>query len=191
MCKRRFTHCLPIARLVVALIAFEQLAHTQSEWKRVTPSRRNQTMTSTQDVPELRPGRAVRLIFEYEGDRVRLISQQVVDMAVTGFDLPDVAQPGYYVDARDAQNRTLARVVARGAFGSSMEVFPQKPGDPITRIDVDQPRGAFSVVVPAPESTDHVTVLQLAERAPRAPGEPAAGAAEVIDLVSFPLTAKP
>jgi hypothetical protein len=72
-----------------------------------------------------------------------------------------------------------------------MEVFPQKPGDPITRIDVDQPRGAFSVVVPAPESTDHVTVLQLAERAPRAPGERAAAAAEVIDLVSFSLTAKP
>jgi hypothetical protein len=73
-----------------------------------------------------------------------------------------------------------------------MEVFPEKPGGRITRIDVDQPRGAFTVVVPAPDTTDHVTVLQLVAPEPGAPGEPAAAAvAEVVDLVSFPLTARP
>ena len=30
---------------------------------------------------------AIRLIFEYEGDQVRLISQQPVDVAITGFDI--------------------------------------------------------------------------------------------------------
>ena len=32
-------------------------------------------------------------IFEYEGDKVRLVSQQPVDMVVTGFDLPLTGTP--------------------------------------------------------------------------------------------------
>jgi hypothetical protein len=145
-------------------------------------------MAPAQDASERTPGRAVRLIFEYEGDRVRLVSQQDVDVAVTAVDPSQVAPAGYYVDTRDTENRTLARVPAREAFGSSLEVFPQNPGEPITRVDVAQPRGAFTVVVPAPERTDHVTVLQLVAPQAREPGGQPAGAAEVVDLVSFPLT---
>ena len=33
------------------------------------------------------PTRAMRLIFEYEGDQVRLVSQMPVDLLITGFDL--------------------------------------------------------------------------------------------------------
>jgi hypothetical protein len=112
-------------------------------------------------------------------------------MAVTGFDLAPSLAPGYYVDARDSADRTLARVPARGAFSASVEVFPEDPAQPITRIDVAEPRGAFTVVVPAADSTDHVTVLRLtAPQAPAEPGAPAAAALpEVVDLVSFPLTA--
>jgi hypothetical protein len=150
-------------------------------------------MSTNSETQEPNPTRAVRLIFEYEGDRVRLVSEQPVDMAVTGFELSTVSVPGYYVDSRDAENRTLARVRARGAFETSMEVFPEKPGDPITRIDVPQARGAFTVVVPAPERTDHVTILRLvgAECESSAPGArealPEAGPPEQIDLVSFPV----
>src|SRR5215471_18695567 len=124
MCRKSWqTRYLHVTLVAIALIGLEQSATSQSEWKRLTPSRRDETMASTQNVPELRPGRALRLIFEYEGDRVRLVSQQDVDVAVTGFDLPDVHPPGYYVDSRDAGNQTLARVAARDAFGSSTEVF--------------------------------------------------------------------
>src|SRR5689334_19853338 len=62
------------------------------------------------------PTKAVRLIFEYDGDQVRLISQQPVDVAITGADLAQVDHPGFYVDARDPQDQTLARVAARNAF---------------------------------------------------------------------------
>jgi hypothetical protein len=181
------TRYLHVTLVAITLICIAQNATSQSEWKRLTPSRRDETMASTQNVPELRPGRALRLIFEYEGDRVRLVSQQDVDVAITGFDLPDVHPPGYYVDSRDAANQTLARVAARDAFGSSAEVFPQQPGDPITRVNVEQPRGAFSVVVPAPEATDHVTVLQVVAPPERAGAPAVAGTAAVVDLVSFPL----
>src|SRR4051812_48885403 len=57
---------------------------------------------STAETPT--PG-AVRLIFEYEGDTVRLISQQPVQMAITAPDTAGVDHPGYYVDVRNSAGR--------------------------------------------------------------------------------------
>ena len=124
------------------------------------------------------PTRAMRLIFEYEGNQVRLVSQQPVEMAITGSDIAQVEQPGYYVDTRDARDRTLARVPARNAFSASVEVFPEKPGEPISRVDVAQPRGAFTVVVPIPEDAP-------ASRAT----SPVEGDTQITELARFPLTA--
>jgi hypothetical protein len=73
--------------------------------------------------------RAVRLIFEYDGDQVRLISQQPVDVAMSGADLAQIAHPGFYVDTCDNHDQTIARVAAWNAFAGSAEVFPEKPGD--------------------------------------------------------------
>jgi hypothetical protein len=133
------------------------------------------------------PQRAVRLIFEYDGDDVRLVARQTVDMVVVDTDRTDA--PGYYIDARDSSERTLARVAARAAFARSREVFPERENEPIVRTDVQRPRGAFTVTLPAPETADHVTVVRIPA--------PAEGVTEVrgrdrlasraIDLASFPL----
>ena len=85
---------------------------------------------------------AMRLIFEYEGDQVRLVTQQPVDVSITGVDLTHTQREGYYVYTSDASGRVLARVLARGAFQHGVEVFPERAGEPITRMDVDRPRGA-------------------------------------------------
>ena len=77
---------------------------------------------------ELPTHKAVRLIFEYDGDTVRLVSQQNVEMAVTGFDMSGVDHPGYYVDTRDAAGATLARVAAHGAFRRERRSVPGKAG---------------------------------------------------------------
>ena len=149
-------------------------------------------MPQANDAPQPAPMRAIRLIFEYEGDQVRLVSRQAVDMAVTGFDLTQTEQAGYFVDVRSAANETLARVPARDAFAGSLEVFPENPGEPITRIDDTTRRGAFTVVVPAPEASDHVTITEMRPAAPetRAPGAaagPTPPRATAVDLASFPL----
>jgi hypothetical protein len=168
------------------------------DWKRITPKRitpitRGRLMSPSKTAPSSEPVRSVRLIFEYEGDHVRLVSQQPVEMVVTGFDLPQADQPGYHVESRDANDKTLARVPARTAFQRSVEVFPERPGEPITRMDVAQPKGAFTVVVPVPEATHHVTVVQIDTAKPvKAVAEgvvPPPPKLEVTDLVSFPLNA--
>jgi hypothetical protein len=149
---------------------------------------------STNDVAHLTPTRAMRLIFEYEGDQVRLVSQQPVEMAITGFDIARSERSAYYIDTRDAKGQTLARVRARGAFSTSTEVFPERSGDPITRVDAAEARGAFTVVVPVPDNADHVTVVRmttgLSEQsvvASRATS-PVSGGSEISDLASFPLS---
>ena len=105
--------------------------------------------------------RAVRFIFEYDGDDVRLVSQQRVDIAVTGFDLSDVRPPGHYVELRGADGETLTAVPARNAMRASVEVFPEQPGEPITRINLDRPQGAFTVVTPTPTGAVQVAVVEL------------------------------
>ena len=132
---------------------------------------------------------AVRLIFEYEGDEVRLVSQQPVDVAVTGFDLTREHQPGHYVEVRGARDETLSRVRVPTEMVASAEVFPEEPGQPIVRVDLPQARGAFTVVVPAPEAADHMSVVRVPAVAP-APGEAAvrAGApAAGEEIARFPL----
>jgi hypothetical protein len=103
--------------------------------------------------------------------------------------------PGYYIDTRDNKGKTLSRVVAHGAFSTSTEVFPEKPGDPITRTELPQQKGAFTIISPLPKNTDHVTVLQITSKTTdrplsTAPGtSPQAGAPEVKDIASFKITA--
>jgi len=138
--------------------------------------------------------RSVRLIFEYEGDEVRLVMQQPVDIAVTGFDAHPDVRPGHYVEVRDAADTMMTRVPVREAFSASAEVFPEQPGEPITRVDVARPSGAFTVVVPAPAAADHVAMVRIAPPAADAPRRLAAGATgpapgepEVTEIARFAL----
>jgi hypothetical protein len=143
---------------------------------------------ATTDANQPTPKAAMRLIFEYEGDTVRLVSQQPVDVAITGFDIASAQHPGWYVDTRDAAGHALARVAAHGAFPSGAEVFPEQHGEPITRSTGAKPRGAFTVVVPVPEGADHVAVVNVA------PAQPAATVSasraqekSEIEIARFPL----
>jgi hypothetical protein len=130
---------------------------------------------------------AVRLIFEYEGDQVRLVAQQPVDVAVTGSDLTREQVPGHYVEVRGEDDATLSRLRVPTAMSASAEVFPAEPGQPIVRTDLPEARGAFTVVVPAPAEADHVSVVRIT---PGATGLAATGftAREgVVELATFPL----
>jgi hypothetical protein len=163
------------------------------------PSRR--TQAARPRVQEPPPVPAIRLIFEVDGDKITLLSQQPVDMAITGSDLAQQATAGTFVDARDANNRTLARVHARGAVQNSAEVFPEKHGDPILHVPVAKATGAFTVVIPAPKAAARVAVVRLDPGTPvttRASTASASGAREatapalqLTELASFDLQRRP
>ena len=135
------------------------------------------------------PVRAARLILEYDGELVRLVQQMPVEVASANLHTAGGEEVGVFVDVRDATNRTLARVPAQHAFTTSMEVFPEKHDEKITRTDVPRGKGAFTVIVPTPEETTHATLVNVAPPRAGAAAGARAAAPDVVDLVSFPLKA--
>jgi hypothetical protein len=175
--------------LCSVLLAFVGLEESQSEWKRITRVARGQQMPMSNKAGPSTPVRAARLIFEYDGDRVRLVKQMPVEIAAANLQTAGGEEVGVFVDIRDATNRTLARVPAPHAFSISLEVFPERHDEPITRTDVTRAKGAFTVVVPTPDQTDHATIVTVAMAGTVAVAGARPAAPEVVDLVSFPLRA--
>ena len=123
----------------------------QTAWKRITPIARGHQMPNSQEMGPSTSVQATRLIFEFDGDQVRLVQQMPVEVASANLDMAGQGDLGTFVDVRDATNRTLARVPAPNTLSTSLEVFPERHDQPITRTEVPRAKGAFTVVVPTPK----------------------------------------
>jgi hypothetical protein len=114
------------------------------------------------DAPdEAPPGRAIRLVFAYDGDEVRLVSQARIEKV-----LPETGQPadalesrGTWSEVRDAGGATLDRRVLVDPMPRDAEVFPEHLGEEISREPLEHPRGVFTLLVPDIDGADHVAVL--------------------------------
>jgi hypothetical protein len=104
---------------------------------------------------------ARRLIFEYEGDDVRLVSTQAVDMVVPpGESLAgDEAPPGVLAEVRQADGTTLYRQAVGHLLRSDVEVFSDDPTRSIARAPVDRPSGTFALLIPEDEAADHLAIV--------------------------------
>lgn len=131
----------------------------------------------------------IRLIFEYEGDTVRLVSQVPVDVDIPRFTSTEPLAD-HFVETRNDRGSLLARVPARGAFLQSTEIFPENHNEEITRVDTEA-RGAFTVVVPAPDAAVRVAVMRAGrhrlDRSRDLGLSPTPGESEDIELGDFPL----
>ncbi|MFI0739238.1 hypothetical protein ACH4PU_14270 [Streptomyces sp. NPDC021100] len=126
---------------------------------------------------------AVRLIFEYEGPDIRLVSRQRVDAVPPPTDdltgpaalaaQPDVK--GFWVEVRDGRQRPLYRRVMHPPVRHDAEVFSDDAERSLARVPVDEPKGTFAVLVPEIEGADHVALVS----SPLAPGPTVAPASEV------------
>ncbi len=112
-----------------------------------------------------REPRAVRLIFAYDGDEVRLESRQPATMlapagdAVEGFD----DHTGFWTEVRDAQGTVLHRQILHDPMRSAAEVFSPDPDRSIRRVPDERPSGVFWVVVPVVPGADHVSLMGVAD----------------------------
>ena len=174
-----------LAHAIALLIGAQIMLHAgaQSDWKRITPVERGRQAMTMDSAPA--PSGAIRLIFEFDADRVRVVQQMPVDIAPSALPVAERAGVGVFVEVRDVGNRTLARVPAPQALSSSLETFPERHDQPITRTDALRATGAFTVVVPTTATADHVTIVRVAASTNEA------RSAELLatDLVSFSLKA--
>jgi|SRR5215203_1937653 len=132
------------------------------------------------------PPRAERLTFTYEGDEVRLVSRQPVEMIapltdrLTGYE----GEQGFWIEVRNDQEETLHRLVMQDPLRRDVEVFSPDPAQSLVRAPVEKSTGSFSVAIPDLKEADHVALLSSGapsaaargvspEAAARAPAGPA------------------
>jgi hypothetical protein len=129
---------------------------------------------------------AFRLVFEYEGEDVRLISQSRIEKALPPGD-PSAGRSGFqgtWSELRDSSGATLDRRVLVNALPPDMEVFPEQLGEEIRREPLERRAGVFTLLVPELSGADHVAVLS------NAPAEAGDGAATgPVELIRVDLTA--
>jgi hypothetical protein len=108
-----------------------------------------------------RPGPVHRLTFDYEGDRISLVSDQVVKMIGPPGQPLDEAETsaGFSVIVRDAADRALYRRTGSSPIRSDAEVFSDDPSTPLHRVPVQEPRGTFVMLVPHVEGAVSVELV--------------------------------
>lgn len=108
------------------------------------------------------PSPALRLVFAYDGDDVRVVSHRQVDMVVPEVGEPGggEAPPGLRAELRGADGAVLDRRMVP-AVPTDAEVFsPEPEPEPsVQRVPVERPSGVFTVLVPYLPEADHLALV--------------------------------
>jgi hypothetical protein len=112
--------------------------------------------------------RTVRLRFEYEGDKVRLVFARKVEMITppaTETALGDT-HSGAWVELRDARGKMLYQRAIHSPVRTDQEIFSEDPKTPISRVPAENMKGVFEVLIPdLPEgATVHVMSSKAGQR---------------------------
>ena len=108
--------------------------------------------------------KAMRLTFSYQGDQVKLVSQQPVEMTVPPSDPVKgyEQQKGFWAEVKSDQDKTLFRRVLHNPTRNDAEVFTDDPEQSISRAPAPKRKGVFTVVVPATDKGEDVTLSRSA-----------------------------
>ena len=126
--------------------------------KKATPrkaAKKLQSVTASEKSPK-----AMRLTFSYQGDQVKLVSQQPVEMTVPPSDpLKGYEEhKGFWAEVKNAQDKTLFRRVLHNPTRNDAEVFSDDPEQSISRAPAPKRKGVFVVVVPDTNKGHEVTL---------------------------------
>jgi hypothetical protein len=93
---------------------------------------------------------ARRLIFEYDGSAVKLVSEQRLAMVAPPPQslLSRPEERGFWIELRDAKNLPVYRRSIERPMEEDMEVLADDNLRPLRRVAVNKPKGTFFVVVP-------------------------------------------
>ena len=145
--------------------------------------RKARAKAKAKKTPPPEPTKAMRLTFSYDGNEVKLISQQRTEMTVPPSDpLKGYGKhKGFWAELKNKRDKTLYRQVMHNPTTNDVEVFPETPGESISREPAPKRKGVFVVVVPDTDKGEEVTLFRSA---PEASG-PARG---LFELASKPAT---
>ena len=110
------------------------------------------------------PNMAMRLTFSYDGDDVKLVSQERTEMTVPPSDPVKgyKKHKGFWAEVKSGSDKTLYRTVMHNPTKNDAEVFPESPGGFISRQPAPKRKGMFVVVVPDMDKGEEVTLSRSA-----------------------------
>jgi hypothetical protein len=114
---------------------------------------------------------AMRLTFSYDGDDVKLLTQQRIEMMAPPSDPMKgygTRQKGFWAELRSGSDKTLYRTVMHNPTKNDAEVFPESPAGVISREPAPKRRGVFVVLVPDTDKGEEV-ILCRSEPATKGP----------------------
>lgn len=127
-------------------------AETAKSLKSAKSSKAAQSAKSSKSATSTKSAKspkAVRLTFSYEGDKVKLLSQQPVEMTVPPSDaLGYGGQKGFWAELKSEKDQTLYRHVMHNPTRNDAEIFSPDPAQGISREPAPKRKGVFTVVVP-------------------------------------------
>src|ERR1700736_6491916 len=96
-----------------------------------------------------------RMTFSYDGDRITLVSEQLVAMTTQPSDPLSEAEtmtPGFSFVVRDAKRNLIYRRIMENPIQHDVEVFGPESNQSVGRRSVARTKGTFVILVPdAPE----------------------------------------
>jgi hypothetical protein len=121
---------------------------------------RKSKSAQTKPIPKLT--NAVRLTFSYDGDNVKLISQERTEMTVPPSDplKGDGKYKGFWAELMNGRDKAVYRQVMHNPTRNDAEVFPDTPGQSISREPAPKRKGVFVVVVPDTEKGEEVRLCR-------------------------------
>lgn len=141
-----------------------------------------------EEQPVRQSDRTLRLVFEYEGDHVRLISRDRVEMVTPPSDPirgPEAAS-GFMAELRDADERGVYRKVMRNPMLRAVEVRSDDPERPLEWQEMREPSGTFVMMMP---DFDDAASLVFLSSPPEFGAD--AAMAPMTELARFDLTREP
>lgn len=105
--------------------------------------------------------RAMRLVFNYEGDSVELVSVQRVTAvpAPPNSLVPRTDEGGFWLELWDATDRPLYRRVIDNPIRGDVEVVTDDDKRPLARVPIERPTGTFFLLVPDIASVRRVVLF--------------------------------
>lgn len=128
------------------------------------PAKKAKSRKSPKKSASVKPGaespRAMRLTFSYQGDQVKLVSQEPVEMTVPPSDPVKGYEQhkGFWAEVKTDQDKTLFRRVLHNPTRNDAEVFSDDPEQSISRQPAPKRKGVFVVVVPDTDKGHEVTL---------------------------------
>jgi hypothetical protein len=106
--------------------------------------------------------KAMRLTFSYDGDDVKLLSQQRTEMIVPASDAVKGygTHKGFWAELRSGSDKILYRTVMHNPTKNDAEVFPESPGEVISRVPAPKRKGVFTVLLPDTDKGQQVILCR-------------------------------